>query len=65
MLIDVQNILISFDIFSYIYKPPKQETNNRGSLDIKQIYVLCVYGKQSKKLAKILNIKIDYKNEAS
>lgn len=65
MLIDVQNILLSFDIFSHIYKPPKQEHNNRGSLDIKQMYTLNVSGKQSKKLAKILDIKIDYKNNAT
>jgi len=65
MLVNVQNILLSFDVFSHIHKPSKQETNNRESLDIKQIYILCVCGKQSKKLAKILDIKIDYKNEAS
>jgi DNA-directed RNA polymerase beta' subunit len=64
MLIDVQNILISFDIFSYIHKPPKQETNNRGSLDIKQIYILKVSGRESKKLATILDMKIEYKKEA-
>ncbi len=64
MLIDIQNILLSFDIYSRIHKPPKQEFNNRGSLDIKQMYDLCVDGKQCHKLAKILDMKIGYKKEA-
>jgi DNA-directed RNA polymerase beta' subunit len=63
MLKSVQIILRAFGVFSYIHKPTKQETNNRGSLDIKQMYKLCIYGEQSKKLANILNIKIDYKQD--
>jgi DNA-directed RNA polymerase beta' subunit len=61
MLIDVQQILNIFGIHSLIKKYKKQETNNRGSLDIKQIYYLFVRNKQSQKLASILNMKIDYK----
>ena len=64
MLIDVQQILNIFDIYTRIYKPPKRETNNRGSKDIKQSYHLCVDGKQAFKLAGLLDIKIKYKKEA-
>ena len=61
MLIDVQQILNIFGIFSLIKKYKKQETNNRGSKDIKQLYYFYIRNKQSQKLAKILNMKIDYK----
>jgi DNA-directed RNA polymerase beta' subunit len=61
MLIDVQQILNIFGIYSFLRKYKKQETNNRGSKDIKQIYYLYVRNKQSQKLANILNMKIDYK----
>ena len=61
MLIDVQQILNIFDVYGYIYKPPKQETNNRGSLDIKQMYHLCINGKQAFKLAHIIDMNIGYK----
>jgi DNA-directed RNA polymerase beta' subunit len=61
MLIDVQQILNIFGIYSRIYKPPKQETNNRGSLDIKQLYRLNVENRQAFKLANIINMNIDYK----
>ena len=63
LLIDVQQILNILGVYSTIYKPKKQETNNRGSLDIKQSYHLLVRNKQSQKLARMLNIKIDYKQE--
>lgn len=63
MLIDVQNILLIFNIYSHIHKPPLQQSNNRGSEDIKQMYRLCVYGEQSKKLASLLNMKIGYKKD--
>ena len=61
MLIDVQQILNTFDIYSKIKKYKKQESNNRGSKDIKQLYYLFVNNRQTYKLAKILEIKIDYK----
>ncbi len=63
MLEHVMIILRVFDVFSHIHKPPKQETNNRGSLDIKQIYVLCIYGRQSRKLSYVLNMKIKHKQD--
>ena len=61
MLIDVQQILNIFGVYSYLKKYKKQESNNRGSQDIKQLYHLYITNKQSQKLASILNMKIDYK----
>jgi DNA-directed RNA polymerase beta' subunit len=61
MLIDVQQILNIFGVYSFIKKYKKQETNNRGSQDIKQLYYLYIKNQQSQKLANILNMKIDYK----
>ena len=63
MLIDVQQILNNLDIYSFITKCKKQEKNNRNTLpeNIHQIYSLLVRNKQAQKLAKMLNVKIDYK----
>ena len=58
MLIDVQVILKNVGIIGKITKPKKVEKNNRGSKDIKQLYVLNVRNKQCQKLASILNMKI-------
>jgi len=63
LLIDVQQILNILGVYSKIYKPKKQETNNRGSKDIKQMYQLLVRNKQSQILARQLNIKLNYKQE--
>lgn len=63
MLEHTMIILRVFDVFSHIYKPPKQETNNRGSLEIKQLYTLCIYGRQSRKLSYVLNMKIKHKQD--
>uniref|UniRef100_A0A6C0BX90 DNA-directed RNA polymerase n=1 Tax=viral metagenome TaxID=1070528 RepID=A0A6C0BX90_9ZZZZ len=63
MLIDVQQILNNLGIYSYLTKPKKQETNNRGSKDIKQLYNLFVRNKQALLLAEKLNIKLKYKQE--
>ena len=57
VLIDIQNILLIFGIFSTVYTQPPRE--NR-----KKYYTIMVNGKQSKKLAEILDIKIGYKKEA-
>lgn len=65
MLIDVQNILLNFGIYSRIYKQPLRTSNNRGSKDIKQGYSLCVENKQARKLAEIIDMKIGYKKEAT
>ena len=63
LLIDVQQILNILDIYSYITKYKKQETNNRGSQNIKQLYNLFIPGSQLHKLANLLNIKIKHKQE--
>ena len=58
LLLDVQQILNIMDVYSYITKYKKQEKNNRGSQDIKQLYNLEIKNRQAVKLAKILSIKI-------
>jgi len=63
LLIDVQQILNILNIYSFIVKPKKQETNNRGSQNIKQLYRLYVRNNQAKNLASLLNIKLKYKQE--
>ena len=63
LLMDVQQILNILGCYSKISKFKKQETNNRGSKDIKQLYTLYVRNKQCQKLASMLNIKLDYKQE--
>ena len=63
LMIDVQQILNILGIYSYISKPKKVETNNRGSKDIKQLYVLSITGSQLHQLSSMLNIKISYKQD--
>jgi DNA-directed RNA polymerase II subunit RPB1 len=65
LLIDVQQILNILDIYSYIKKYKKQESNNRGTLteNIHQLYYLSVTGSQLQKLALMLNIKLKYKQD--
>jgi DNA-directed RNA polymerase beta' subunit len=63
MLSHVQLILKNLGVIGKISKPKKTETNNRGSKDIKQIYVLSVTNEQSKILAKMLNLSIKSKQE--
>jgi DNA-directed RNA polymerase beta' subunit len=65
LLMDVQQILNTLDMYSYIYKPKKQESNNRGTLpeNIYQLYRLEIKGSQLHKFASQLNIKIRYKQE--
>ena len=63
MLIDVQQILNIFGVYSCIRKYKKQETNNRGSKDIKQLYYVYITNQQCHKLANILNMKINNKQE--
>jgi hypothetical protein len=64
MLTDVMVMLRNNGVVGEICKPPKQTSNNRGSKDIKQIYVLRIPGQQIQNLAKILNLPIKYKQEA-
>jgi intein/homing endonuclease len=58
MLLDISQMLSFIGIYSYTKKPKKQETNNRGSLDIKQMYTLNISGGQTQKLASMLNMKL-------
>jgi len=63
MLSHVQLILKNLGVIGKINKPKKVESNNRGSKDIKQLYVLAVTNEQSKNLAKMLNLSIKAKQE--
>ena len=63
LLIDVQQILNILNIYSYITKYKKPETNNRGSKNIRQCYNLFITGSQLHEFANMLNIRIKYKQE--
>jgi DNA-directed RNA polymerase beta' subunit len=63
LLIDVQQMLNVLNIYSYITKYKKTETNNRASKNIKQLYNLFVTGSQLHELASMLNIKIKHKQD--
>jgi DNA-directed RNA polymerase II subunit RPB1 len=63
LLIDVQQICNIVGVYSYIKKPSKMLTNNRGSLDIKQGYYLSIPGSQLHEFANKLNIKIKHKQD--
>jgi intein/homing endonuclease len=56
-------MLKNLEIVSSIHKPKKQEKNNRGSKNIKQCYLLTIRNYQSQKLASILNMKIEAKQQ--
>ena len=58
MLIDIQNMLGNIGVYSYINKYKKQETNNRGSENIYQMYTIMVRNEQAKHLASMLNMKL-------
>ena len=57
----VQLMLKNLGVLSKINKPKKIDSNNRGSLNIKQLYLLTVRNNQSIKLAEILNLPIESK----
>ena len=65
LLIDVQQMLNILGIYSFITKPSKVESNNRGTLNenIHQMYTLFVRNEQAKLLASQLNMKLQYKQE--
>ena len=63
LLTDVQQMLNILDIYSYITKYKKPETNNRGSKNIRQCYNLFVTGSQLHDLSNMLNIRIKDKQE--
>ena len=65
LLIDVQQMLNTLGVYSYIYKCKKQETNNRGTLseNVHQMYTLIVRNAQAKKLAPMLTMSLQYKQD--
>ena len=63
MLTDVMVMLKNLGIVANMRKPKKQETNNRGSKDIKQLYILSIRNQQSQKLASILHLPIKAKQD--
>jgi DNA-directed RNA polymerase beta' subunit len=63
LLIDVQQICNIVGVYSYIKKPRKMLTNNRGSLNIRQGYNLSITGSQLHDFASKLNIKIKHKQD--
>ena len=65
LLIDVQQMLNILGVYSYIYKSKKPETNNRGTLseNIHQMYTLIIRNAQAKKLAPILTMTLQYKQD--
>jgi DNA-directed RNA polymerase beta' subunit len=64
LLIDVQQMMNIVGVYSYISKPKKVTSNNRGSQNIKQLYTLNVVNQQATILAKMLNMKIATKQQA-
>jgi DNA-directed RNA polymerase beta' subunit len=64
LLIDVQQMMNIVGVYSYISKPKKAATNNRGSQNIKQPYTLNVVNQQATALAKMLNMKTATKQQA-
>ena len=63
LLTGVQLMLKNHGVISKIHKPKKVESNNRGSLDIKQGYLLTVCNGQCIQLAQMLNLPIESKRE--
>ena len=63
MLTDIMVMLKNIGIVANIQKPNKAETNNRGSKNIKQHYILQIKNKQSQKLAELLNLPIKEKQQ--
>jgi DNA-directed RNA polymerase beta' subunit len=63
MLTSVQLMLKNLGVISKIHKPKKVESNNRGSLDIKQGYLLTVCNMQSINLAQMLNLPVQSKRD--
>jgi len=64
LVIDVQQMMNIVGVYSYISKPKKAATNNRGSQNIKQPYTLNVVNQQATALAKMLNMKTAIKQQA-
>lgn len=65
MLSEVQIMLKNLGVLSKMYKPTLQTTNNRGSQNIKQLFILRIANNQAKKLAEILQLPIAEKQRRS
>ena len=63
MLLDVSIMLKNLGVHGKLNKPRKQETNNRGSQNIYQHYILSIRNQQAQKLAPLLNLPIKAKQE--
>ena len=63
LLTGVQLMMKNIGVISKINKPRKIESNNRGSTDIKQGYLLTVRNGQSIKLAQMLNLSVQSKRD--
>jgi DNA-directed RNA polymerase beta' subunit len=63
LLTGVQLMLKNLGVISKIHKPKKVESNNRGSTDIKQGYLLTVCNGQSIQLAQMLNLPVQSKRD--
>jgi DNA-directed RNA polymerase beta' subunit len=63
MLTDIMVMLKNMGIVANINKPRKIESNNRGSKNIKQTYMLTVRNKQAQKLAHMLHLPIHSKDD--
>lgn len=61
LLMNTQVMLKNLGVLSKIHKATKQETNNRGSQNIKQGYYIRISNKQSQLLASMLNLTIESK----
>jgi DNA-directed RNA polymerase beta' subunit len=61
LLLDVQVMLKNLGIISKVIQLKKQETNNRGSTNLKQPYSIRITNDQSKKLASLLHLNINDK----
>lgn len=63
LLIDVQQMMNLIGVYSFISKSVKPETNNRGSLNIRQCFQLNVVNGQALKLGGMLNMKTAQKQQ--
>jgi DNA-directed RNA polymerase beta' subunit len=63
MLLDVSLMLKNIGVYGKLHKPKKQRTNNRGSQNIYQHYILSIRNQQLQKLALLLNLPIKEKQQ--
>lgn len=63
LLLSTQIMLKNLGILSKIFKQKKPEKNNRGSVNIKQPYVLRIANGQAKKFAELVTFTVAYKQD--